>query len=73
MGLEASRREFEMFVRQEQPLLEPLRFEIRNGTARVKTRVSVRRPDGSRFYATAYDHWVFENGDWFLDEMGRTE
>ena len=67
------RRNFERFVREEKPILEIIDVRVSGLKARVTTRVSVLEPDGTRMPEIVYDHWVFESGDWFLEEMNRVE
>jgi hypothetical protein len=62
-----------LFLEREKPTSELLDVQITGLQARAKMRVSVLDKDGSRVYGVTYDYWVFENGDWFLDDAGRTE
>jgi hypothetical protein len=62
-----------LFLEREKPTSELLDVQITGLQARAKMRVSVLDRDGSRVYGVTYDYWVFENGDWFLDDAGRTE
>ena len=57
----------------EKPTFELLDLRITGQRARAKMRVSELEKDGSRSSNIQYDHWIFENGDWFLDDAGRTE
>ena len=57
----------------EKPTFELLDLRITGQRARAKMRVSALEKDGSRSSNIQYDHWIFENGDWFLDDAGRTE
>ena len=60
-------------ILREKPSFELLHLEITGQRARAKVRVSSLEEDGSRSSEILYDYWVFENGDWFLDDAGRTE
>ncbi len=60
-------------ILQVKPAFELLDLKITAQRARAKVRVSVLEKDGSRSSDIEYDYWVFENGDWFLDDAGRTE
>lgn len=62
-----------LFLSREKPTFELLDVQITGLRARAKMRVSTLEEDGSRGYDIVYDYWVFENGDWFLDDAGRTE
>ncbi len=57
----------------EKPTVELLDFEIDDQRARVRMRASALEKDGSRSLEILYDYWVFENGDWFLDDAGGTQ
>ena len=67
------RQDFERFVRLEQPTSAVLSIEVNGLWARVTKRVSVLRKDRTRASSVVYDHWVFERGDWFFDEVDRVE
>jgi hypothetical protein len=60
-------------ILREKPTFELLDLEITGQRARAKMRVSNLEEDGSRSYDVVYDYWVFENGDWFLDDASRTQ
>ena len=66
-------RNWRLFLSRETPTSELLEVRITGIRARAKMRVSTLETDGSRGYGMLYDYWVFENGDWFLDDAGRTE
>ena len=66
-------RNWTLFLSRRKPTSEPLEVQITGLRARVKMRVSTLEEDGSRIYGTVYDYWVFENGDWFLDDASRSE
>ena len=68
-----SLKKLKLFLSREKPTFELLDVQIKELRARVKMRVSTLEEDGSRGYDIVYDYWVFENGDWFLDDAGRTE
>ena len=68
-----SQQDLEMFARREQPTSEILTLEMQGNRARVTKRISVLKQNGTRSYGLIYDHWVFENGDWFFDEPDRIE
>lgn len=57
----------------EKPAFELLDLRITSQRARARMRVSALEKDGSRSSNIQYDHWIFESGDWFLDDAGRTE
>ena len=65
-------QEWRNFVQQEKPILEPIDFVIEGKRATVSMSASVLRHDGQRKSVTLYDLWLFENGDWFLDDADRT-
>ena len=58
---------------REKPTLELINLQITGLRARAKMRVTALEKDGSRSSETLYDYWVFENGDWFLDDASRSE
>lgn len=60
-------------ILREKPSFEILHLDVTGQRARAKMRVSSLEKDGSRSSDILYDSWVFENGDWFLDDAGRTE
>ena len=60
-------------ILREKPTFELHDLKITGQRARAKMRVSALEKDGSRSSNIQYDHWIFENGDWFLDDAGRTE
>ncbi len=60
-------------LHRESPRFELLDLEISSQRARARMRVSRLEKDGSWSSDILYDHWVFEGGDWFLDDAGRTE
>lgn len=64
-------QEWKTFARQEKPTSEPTNFAIVGRKATVTMKVSVRGNDGQRKTTTLYDLWIFENGDWFLDDADR--
>ncbi len=65
-------QKWKLFLRQASPTSELIDVQMTGLRARAKMRVSVR--DGeSRFTDVTYDYWLFENGDWFLDDASRTE
>lgn len=66
-------RKWRLFLDREKPTSELLDVQITGVRARAKMRVSVQDRDGSRVYGITYDYWVFENGDWFLDDADRSE
>ena len=55
------------------PTFELAELQITGRRAKVKVRYSTLEDGGSRFTQIQYDYWVFENGDWFVDDSGRTE
>lgn len=57
------------FIAHEKPEARILDAEIKGLRGRVKKEVSVQSAKG---WQTVYDHWVFENGDWYLDDADRT-
>jgi hypothetical protein len=65
-------RIWKSFLR-EKPKFELIDLEISGQRARAKMRVSVSEPGGSRSYDVLYDYWVFEDGDWFLEDADRTK
>ena len=60
-------------IHHDKPTFEILDMQIMKQHARVKMQVSSLEKDGSRSSEIHYDYWVFENGDWFLDDAARTE
>ncbi len=66
-------RTWRLFIKRERPTFELVDLQITGLRARAKMRVSVLDRDGSRSYDTTYDYWVFEDGDWFLDDASRSE
>ena len=60
-------------ILQLKPAFELLDLKISDQRAKAKVRTFILEKDGSRSSDIEYDHWVFENGDWFLDDAGRTE
>ena len=64
--------EWKMFLNREKPTMDLLGVEIKGNKATAKMRGSVQREDGSRSGSTLYDLWVFEKGDWFLDDANRS-
>jgi len=60
-------------ILQLKPTFELLDLKISDQRAKAKVRTFILEKDGSRSSDIEYDHWVFENGDWFLDDAGRTE
>lgn len=66
-------RNWKLFLSREKPTSELLAVQITGLRARAKMKVSTLEPDGSRGNDVVYDYWVFENGDWFLDDASRTE
>ena len=65
-------KEWKMFLDREKPTFELLGVEIKGNKATAKMRGSILREDGSRRTTILYDLWVFEKGDWFLDDAQRT-
>lgn len=65
-------KQWRAFIDREEPRAELLSVEIQGYKATAKMHGSVRGEDGSRSGSTMYDRWVFENGDWFLDDANRT-
>lgn len=63
---------WKMFLDREKPTFELIRVEIQGKRATAKMRGSILGEDGSRSTSTVYDLWVFENGDWFLDDALKT-
>lgn len=59
------------FLTNEKPTAELLAVEVAGHRATAKMHVTVLREDGSRSSSTLYDLWVFENGDWYLDDANR--
>jgi len=68
---QAALDEWQTFVSDEQPKAELISLDIVEHKAAAEMRVSIMRNDGSRSASIVYDTWVFENGDWFLDEANR--
>lgn len=66
-------QKWKLFLSQEKPTSEILEVQIMGLRARAKMRVSTLEKNGSRGYDIVYDYWVFENGDWFLDDADRSE
>ncbi len=66
-------RNWKLFITREQPALELLAVQITGRQARATMRASTLEEDGSRGSDIVYDYWVFENGDWFLDDANRTK
>ena len=60
-------------ILREKPIFELLDVQIIGQRAKAKMRVSSLEEDGSRSSDILYDYWVFENGDWFLDDASRTD
>ncbi len=58
------------FVSVEKPRSRILDVEITGPRARIKMEVTVQSAEG---WEAVYDHWVYENGDWYLDDADRTE
>ena len=53
------------------PTFELIDVQITGLRARATMRVSMlEEPDGPRDDKVEYYYWVFENGDWFLDDIG---
>ena len=59
------------------PTFKLLDLQITGLRARAKMQLSLLdllEPDGSRYEEIRYDYyWVFENGDWFLDDAVPSE
>jgi hypothetical protein len=66
-------QQWRVFITNEKPAFELIDLKITRQRARVTMRVSALEKDGSRSSNAQYDYWVFENGDWFLDDAGRTK
>ena len=66
-------RDWKLFLSRMKPTSELLDVQITGLRARARMRMSFLEKDATRDYEIAYDYWVFENGDWFLDDAGRTE
>jgi len=60
-------------IHRDKPTFKILDMQIMKQHSRVKMQVSSLEKDGSRSSEIHYDYWVFENGDWFLDDAARTE
>lgn len=56
------------FIAIEKPRVRILDAEIIGLRGRVKKEVTVQSAEG---WDTVYDHWVYEKGDWYLDEADR--
>jgi len=65
--------EWKLFLEREKPTHELQNIQITGLRARAMIKVSVLKKDGSRDYGVVYDYWVFENGDWFLDDADRSK
>ncbi|HJR75592.1 MAG TPA: hypothetical protein VJ805_01425 [Nitrospiraceae bacterium] len=57
------------FIAIEKPQVRILNAEVVGLRGRVKKEVFVQSGGDWR---TAYDHWIYEKGDWYLDEADRT-
>ncbi len=55
------------------PIFRLLDLKISGEHAKAKVQASYLEESGSRTSNVEYEYWVFENGDWFLDDAGRTE
>ena len=55
------------------PVFKLLDLKISGQHAKAKVQASFLEQSGSRTSNVEYEYWVFENGDWFLDDAGRTE
>ncbi len=51
---------------------ELLGVEMSGRRARAKVGVTISG-QGERHVDVDYEHWVFEHGDWYIDDVGRTE
>jgi len=60
------------FVASEKPRLRILSTEITGLRGRITKEVSVESGKGSGEKEIVYDYWIFENGDWYLDDADRT-
>ncbi|MFQ5991853.1 MAG: hypothetical protein ACE5NA_05390 [Nitrospiraceae bacterium] len=60
------------FLEQQKPTAELISLEVSALRATAKMSMSILSKSGSRSVSTLYDLWVFENGDWFLDDANRT-
>lgn len=58
------------FIATEKPQARILEAEIIGLRGRVKKEVFVQSGGD---WSTTYDHWVFEHGDWYLDDADRTK
>jgi len=65
-------KEWKLFLDREKPTMELLGVEMGSRSGIAKMKGGVQRQDGTRSESIVYDLWVFENGDWFLDDSGRT-
>lgn len=66
-----AKRDFEQFVALKKPRLTLVEVQIFGLRGRATMRVSVVEKDGSQTYGAVYDYWVFQNGDWFLEDPNR--
>jgi hypothetical protein len=66
-------REFRDFVEKTRPQISVLGVEVRGTSARARMHISLLRADGGRITEEYYDDWLFENGDWFVDQMAQIE
>lgn len=63
---------WKLFLAREKPRSDLLEVQIMGLRARAKMRVSTLE-NGSRGTDILYDYWIFDEGDWFLDDAGRAE
>jgi len=69
---EENRKMLKEFVASEKPRLRILSTEITGLRGRITKEVSVESGKGSGEKEIVYDYWIFENGDWYLDDADRT-
>ncbi len=51
---------------------ELMEVQISGKMGRAKRKVTIVGR-GERHEGIDYEHWVFEKGDWYIDEVGRTD
>lgn len=67
------RRNFETQMMVDAPQFAVGEVQLLGRRGRVTVNGSIRNRDGTRTPFTVYDYWVFENGDWYLEDADRTE
>lgn len=69
---EKAQKEMKLYLEQEKPVFTISSIVIKGTRAIVKMEVSIQLPNGSREKGEVYDLWVFEIGDWYIRDGGKT-